>query len=69
LKNSSKIIVKKSSKLFEKNLQKLLKNYQKIQQKKLPGLAKKKFIQIKLKICANLFSIKIKKKLFFFGTW
>jgi hypothetical protein len=42
-----------------------LKNHQ----KNLPGLAKKYFFPIKLKISTNLFSIKIKKKNFFFGTW
>jgi hypothetical protein len=60
------------TKIFEKNHQKFLKNHQKSlknHQKNLPGLAKKYFFQIKLKKSANLFSIKIKKKFFFFGTW
>jgi hypothetical protein len=43
-------------KIFEKNHQKFLKNHQKSlknHQKNLPGLAKKIFFQIKLKISAN----------------
>ncbi len=36
-------------------------------QKFLPGLAKKYFFPIKLKISTNLFSIKLKKKKFFLG--
>jgi hypothetical protein len=58
-------------KIFEKNHQKFLKNHQKSlknHQKNLPGLAKKYFFPIKLKISTNLFSIKLKKKKFFFGT-
>ena len=53
----------------KKKFQKLAKKrHQKIQ-KFLPGLAKKIFFPIKLKISTNLYSMKIKKKLFFFGTW
>ncbi len=56
-------------KICKKNYQKIVKIPKKIHQKKLPGLAKKKFFPIELKISTNLFSIKIKKKNFFFGTW
>jgi hypothetical protein len=37
--------------------------------KNLPGLAKKKIFPIQFKISTNLFSNKIKKKNFFFGTF
>jgi predicted oxidoreductase (fatty acid repression mutant protein) len=43
-----------------------LKNYLKIYKKNFPGLAKKIFFPNKIKISTNLFSMKIKKKLFFF---
>jgi hypothetical protein len=78
LKKSSKVLIKiiknnwkNSSKIKKKN-QNFLKNHQKslkIHQKNLPGLAKKYFFPIELKISTNLFSIKIKKKKIFFGTW
>ncbi len=61
--------IKNYFKICKKNYQKIVKIPQKIHQKKLPGLAKKKIFPIKLKISTNLFSIKIKKKKFFFGTW
>ena len=57
-KNSSKII-EKSPKIYERSPKKLKKN--------LPGLAINFFFPIKLKISTNLFSIKIKKKIFFLG--
>jgi hypothetical protein len=62
--------LKKSSKIVEKNNQKKMKNFCKIPKKSsknLPGLAKKNFFPIKLKISTNLFSMKIKKKNFFLG--
>ncbi len=60
---------KNSWKIIEKIIKKIFKNCWKKSSKKLPGLAKNYFFPIKLKIRTNLFSIKIKKKIFFFGTW
>ncbi len=66
--------VTNSSKIIEKVIEKFINNYQKNHQnfnKKFKNCCKragkKNFFPIKLKISANLFSIKLKKK-FFFGT-
>ncbi len=70
LKKSSKNLEKNSSKFvkkFIKVIEKMIKIFEKSHQKNLPGLAKKYFFPIKLKISTNLFSIKIKKKFFFLG--
>jgi hypothetical protein len=67
LKKNIQKFIKKIIKNSLKKSSKILEKHQKNQQKILPGLAKKYFFPIKIKISAKLFSIKIKRKIFFLG--
>jgi hypothetical protein len=61
-------LLKNSSKLFEKNLQKLLKNYQKNSAKKPSRAGKKIFFSKQTKNnCKLIFNQNKKKKFFFLG--
>jgi uncharacterized protein YaaW (UPF0174 family) len=63
IKNYWKYSYKIIEKIHQKFVKKVFKNFIKNPQKIVPGLAKKYFFTIKLKISTNLFSIKINQKL------